>query len=428
MKQRRHEIMFASSPSKSRGFTLLELAIGLIVMGALVTIGIRNSLADLDRELVSKTATDLQAIGEAGQAYITANSGPSGTLSTMGANTVTLTTANLQAASSCGATPCLTSTVTFTPPGTAAGNSYIVRINRAGVAPNFTYTSVALTSKPWISGGVTRLDLAGAAARRIGAQGLVSYTATTMDQSGSPGTGAAAATSAAYPEITAVGQVGFMISGGTASVNDTIYVRRDGLYAMTGELKLGGNNISGVNGMNAATVTSTGAVTAGSVNASGSVSAGSVTTAGAVTAGTVAATSSITAATATVNGALNANGDVTVASGSDIVLNGLPGANKSVTARMPQTVPMNQTLVLLSATSPTAAVAKPACSSGGTPQIQITNNVVVGPSYGGRWGLQVQVTDAGPTWTLSLLRADNMPPPAGNQDTVRGIAVTYCAY
>lgn len=429
MKHKLPAIQFNGAPSASRGFTLLELALALIVMGALVTIGIRNSLADLDRELVSKTATDLQMIGEAGQAYITANSGPSGTLYTMAGNTATLTTANLQAAGSCGTSPCLTSTVTFTPPGTAAGNAYIVRVNRSGTAPNFTFTSVALTSRPWISGGITRLDLAGASARRIGAQGLVSYTTTTMDQSGSSGTGAAAATSAAYPEIYAIGQVGYMVSGGTASVNDNIYVRRDGLYAMTGELKLGGNNITGANAVNAVSATTTGALNAGSVTTAGTVSAGSVSSTGAIAGNTLAATTSVTAATATVNGALNANGNVTVASGNDIVLNSLGGSNKNLSARVPTTVPMQQSLfTLATANGWNTTVAKPSCSSGGTAQIQVTNNVAVGIVDSGRWGLQVQTSDIGASWTLRALRPNLTAPPAGSPDTVSGIAITYCAY
>ncbi len=427
-KHRHLATRLAGSQHSSRGFTLLELAVALIVMGALVTIGARNSLADLDRELVSKAATDLQMIGEAGQSYITANSGTTGALYTMGTNTVTLTTANLQAAGSCGVSPCLTSTVTFTPPGTAAGNAYIVRINRSGVAPNYTYTSVALTTRPWVSGGITRLDLAGATARRIGAQGLVSYTTTTMDQSGSPGTGAAAATSAAYPEIYAVGQVGYMVSGGTASVNDSIYVRRDGLYAMTGELKMGGNNITGANAINATTATTSGAITAGSVTTSGAISAGSVSSTGSVSGNTVVATTSVTAATATINGALNANGNVTVASGSDIVLNGLSGSNQNVSARLPQAVPMTQNTYSLSELSPSTTVAKPTCPTGGTPQIQLTNNVAVGTVNSGRFGLQVETVNSGSTWTLNLRRADNTTPPVGEQNRVNGVYITYCTF
>ena len=411
-----------------RGFTLFEMTLVLVVSAILAAATVRINLANLDNETVAKAASDLKLIGEAGQAYIAANSGTSGSLYTMGTNTVTLTIANLQAAGSCGANPCLTSTVNFNPPGAAASNSYLMRINRTGTAPNFVYTAAAMTTKAWLVGGVTRLDLAGAAARKIGGQGLISYTATSMDAAGNPGTGAATIVNTDFPEITAIGQVGYMVSGGTMSVNDSLYVRRDGLYPMTGALQMGANNITGANAISGAAVTTTGAVTAGSVTSTGAVNAGSVTSTGAVSGNSVTSTTSVTAASATINGALAANGNITVNSTSDIVLNKLGGTNNNVSNRLASAVPMAQYLVTLNATSPSMSVPYPSCGTGGTAKIQITNNVAVGGVYSARWGLQVQTVAGTSSWTLNLLRGDGTSPPAGDPDAIGGVAITYCTY
>lgn len=415
------------SMKPAHGFTLFELALALAVTGILATISIRNRLSEIDGEMVAKAAKDLQLIGEAGQAYITANSGTTGSLTTMGTNTTTVTVAQLQAVTSCGTGPCLTSTVTFTPPGSAAANSYVLRINRSGTGPNYSYTSAVITSKPWVSGGVTRLDLAGAVARKLGGVGILSYTTTGMDQSGSAGTGAPVITSATFPEITSIGQVGYMVTGGgTTNVLDSIYLRLDGTKAMTGDLQMGGKNVTGANGVNATTVAATGSVSAGSVTTSGAVNAGSIAATGAVTADSVTSTNAVTAGSATINGPLNANGTVTVAAGSDIVLNSLTGSNKNMSARTARAVPMGQQLYSLSAASPTTSVPYPTCASGGTPQIQLTNNVAVGGAYTGMWGLQVQTTGGATSWTLTLWRNGMAAPQS--PDVVNGVAVTYCFY
>lgn len=417
--------------SAQRGMSLLDVMLALTITAIATVVTVRDNLVLADSSSVDRVASDLTLIGESGKAFITANSGSSGILSTMGPNTLVLTIANLQAPTSCGTNACLTAAYLFTPPGQAAANQYLVRINRSGAPGAYTYTSAAYATKPWVTGGTTRLDLVGAAAKKVGGNALISYTTTTMDSMGGTGTGAATITNAGFPEITAVGQIGYMVSGGTPNINDAIYLRRDGLYAMTGNLQMGSNSVTGANAVNASSVTSTGAVNAGSVTTGGTVSANAVTATTSIGGATITASTSMSTGTLNASGNISTSGNVAVTGAGDVTIAGLSGTNKNVSSRLGQAAPMTSQTYTLSGASPTTSVTKPTCSAGGTPMIQLTNNSAAGGIYSARWGLQVQVANNAGSWTLSLTRATvptaTAPAPT-DPDVVSGIAITYCAF
>lgn len=433
MKPKAHPIRVISAlPLRAqRGMSLLDVMLALTVTAIATVVTVRNNLVLADTASVDRVASDLTLIGESGKAYITANSGTSGILSTMGTNTLVLTIADLQAATSCGSNACLTSSYLFTPPGQAAANQYLLRINRAGAPGAYSYTSAAYATKPWVTGGTTRLDLVGAAAKKVGGNALISYTTTSMDSMGGTGTGPATITNVSFPEIAAVGQIGYLVSGGTPNINDAIYLRRDGLYAMTGNLQMGSNSVTGANAINSTSVTTTGAVNAGSVTTAGGVTANSVSSSTSVTGSTITASTSMTTGTLNASGNISTSGNVAVTGSGDVTIAGLSGTNKNVSSRLGQAAPMSSQTYTLSGASPTMSITKPTCSAGGSPMIQLTNNSAAGGIYSARWGLQVQVANNAGSWTLSLTRATvptaTAPAPT-DPDVVSGIAITYCAF
>lgn len=432
-----------STRCSSVGFTLLELMIVLVISAVALALFIRQQYATNDVALVTSAAAQLTEIGIATQSFITANSPATGAIAI----------SQLQAAGSCSTKPCLASSFFAAPPGTAAGNSYLVNVVRTGSSPSFAYSATIITAKPWMTGSQIRLDLAGAAARIMGGSGLVSYAPGSMESEGqSNSINSPAVVVANCPGLTQVGQFGYFISGtGTASL-DLEYVRLDGQYPMTGSLKMGGNDV-----LNANNVTANGTLTAANVNAtnnltaaaaavSGNSSFNTVTTTGAVvTNGTLTANGAVTTTgslvaggtvtlnntltannTITANGAIAANSTVTVASGGDVIMNSLAGANKSLTARISNVTVMASQGFDLKVGHSTDTVAMPSCS-GGTPGIQLTNNVAYGDINGSTWGLSVLATAAGSSWTISLTSGTGGSGPT-NDDHATGVAITYCAF
>lgn len=417
---------------RQRGLSLLEIVIAISISTIGIVFTLRQGIAEAEGVAVEKAAKDLTLIGEAGKAYVTAQSGPSGALTTMPTNTALVEVSDLLAANSCGATACLSSSMSdFAAPGAAAANRYVMRVNRLGTAGNYSYVAAVYTVQPWTSGSGRRLDLAGAAVRKVGGNALLSTSVGSMRTMGNTGTGAATITSADFPELTAIGQLGYFASGGNPNVNDSIYLRRDGLYPMTGNLQMGNNSISGANGVSASTVAATGAVSAGSVSSTGAVTADTVTAATNVQGQVIEATTEVRTVALNATGNITTDGQVIIGASGDIIANNLSGANKSLTARLGQAAPMSSSSYILNGTTTTATISKPTCPAGANPVLQLTNNSAAGGIYNARWGLQVQVTSSAASWGLSLLRATvptaTAPAPT-DPDAVAGVAVTYCAF
>lgn len=418
--------------ARQRGFSLLDVVLALVVSAIALMWTIRDNIGKTELTAVEKAAKDLALIGEAGKAYVTAQGGPSGALTTMPTATVLVELSTLQAAGSCGATACLSSTASdFVAPGQAASNRYVMRVNRQGTPGNYSYIAAVYTVKPWTAGGVRRLDLAGAAVRKVGGNALLANAAGSMSTMGSTGTGSPTITSTDFPELTAIAQLGYFASGGNPNINDSIYLRRDGLYPMTGNLNMGSNSINAANAVNATTVAATGNVTAAAVSATGAITADAVTATNDVQGKIVRATQEVRTGAVIATGDITTDGRVVIGPTGDIVANSLSGTNKSVVSRLGQAAPMSSVSYVLSGTTPTATIAKPTCPSGATALLQLTNNSAAGGVYSARWGLQVQVTSNASSWGLQLLRA-TVPtataPSSTDPDGVAGVAIAYCAF
>lgn len=417
---------------RQQGLSLLELVLAISISTIGIVLSIRQGIAEAEEVALEKAAKDIMLIGEAGEAYVTAQSGPTGSLTTMGADTVLVEISDLLAANSCGTKSCLAASLSdYAAPGSATANRYVMRVNRTGTAGNYTYSAAVYTIKPWTSGSGRRLDLAGAAVRKAGGNALLATTAGSMRIMGNTGVGAATISSTDFPELNAIGQLGYLATGGSANTNDSVYLRRDGLYPMTGALKMGNNSITGANDVNAATVATTGAVSAGSVATTGAVTANTVTASTNVQGQVIQASQEVRTVALNATGNITTDGQVIVGSSGDIIANNLSGANKSLTARLGQAAPMSSSSYILNGANPTATINKPACPTGSNPVLQLTNNSAAGGIYNARWGLQVQVTGAASSWGLSLLRATvptaTAPAPT-DPDAIAGVAVTYCAF
>jgi prepilin-type N-terminal cleavage/methylation domain-containing protein len=435
-----------------RGFTLIELMVVMAIVAMLAVVGAQR-LREAYNDTQAKAAADnITVVGQSVQAYIGANSG------TFGAAPQDLTIAQLQAAN-------------VLPPtfvGTTPWNSgYSIRIRRTPGGPPFQYEALVVTTTPWfINGGTARIDLVGAAVRKIGGAGGMTYDATGPVGNGG---GWGPLPVANYPAANVAGQLAYFVSQAT-NPNDNIYLRRDGLYPMTGALQMGSQNITGAGSIAAAsditsggnvggaTMTSTNTIVAG-----GQVTASAVTAAGIVTGGTLTSNGDINiAANGTLQSsgrmsiqtgedlylqpAANASGSRTVFGGNggtgnatingtatvanDILLNGLATRSNapsttSVKALLPDLVEVGN--YLINANGQTVPV--PTCDSGGTPNTFILPHVATGTAVGGKWGASIRMLPAaGGVWTVEALDANLNALPNANTPNFAAIVRVFCAY
>lgn len=241
----------ARASSRARGFTLLELilVIAIIAAGAIATA--EQIVAEAEEAHADLVADNLKTIGNAVASYVSKNS------SALGAAAYTnVTTAQLVTSGD------LSSSFTGTPPW---GGTFNIRIKRETASAPFLFTALVYTSTAWTKDGKTRLDLAGAASRKMGSAGGMTYDAT-----GPRGTAA----SWSAPSATFVPAAAYAASGGQVFYNaseailalDGIYLRRDGGNNMLAALDMNGNGVA-----NATTVNATGLVQGGTLTSTGNI-------------------------------------------------------------------------------------------------------------------------------------------------------------
>jgi prepilin-type N-terminal cleavage/methylation domain-containing protein len=457
-----------------RGFTLIELMI-VIAIVALVSVYAAAKVRDEFNARQAKAAADnIMVVGRAVEAYIGANSG------SFSAAPLDITIATLQAdgklpASFVGETPWR--------------SPYSIRIRRAAGGPPYQYEALVVTTNPWLSSsGSPRIDLLGLSVQLIGGAGGMTYD--TTGAVGLRGTwGAPNTTPANYPQANAAGKLAYYVSQAT-NPNDSIYLRRDGLYPMTGTLQMGSQNISNAASIAATgnvwaggTVTATGNVSAGgtvtassvaatnTITAGGLITAGGVTTAGTVTAGTVNSSGNVTAANL-----ITSSGDVIVAPGrsvlssgrlhvysgenlylqpfangsgaptiiggggaagnlqvnGDIVMPSLAGrANAPTTTSVLQLLPKLVELNNYVVTANGNTVPVPSCGAGGTPSVFILPHVATGVATGGVWGTSVRmIGPVGSNWIVEARDASGASIPSASipAGNFSAIVRTFCAY
>lgn len=269
---------------KHRGFTLIEFIL-VAGLAMLVTIaGFKKVVEDLENQQATVAGEQIQILGSALSAFMTANSAALGAA----ANTA-VTIAQLQAANLLSPTFSTTN---------AWGSNYTILVNRISAAP--VQIEALITTNTPITDAATgnpRLDLVGIAALKAGAGGGMTYDATAAS-----GVNAGwSALPATFPGITAAGQLAYYI--GVANANDNLYLRRDGTNSMLANLNMGNNGI-----VSATNITGSGAL-AMTGNISGSaISGASLSVTGNAAAATMSSGSIALSTVVVANAACATNG------------------------------------------------------------------------------------------------------------------------
>ena len=214
---------------KQKGFTLIELMLVLGIATIMGLVAFQSAKRDSEYQVSNAAATQMQELNAALTKHIT-NNYP--TLLASGRASVTI--ADLQAERLLPAVY-----LNATPFG---GTISMEVVSTGGTKPTL---SGLITTTPWTDGaGNVRYDLLGAAIRKIGAQGGVSYYVNNAI-SGLNGGWSALQGNAAnqFTNITAAGQLAIRSYGDTLGY-DNVYLRRDGSLPMLGNLDMGFHDIN----------------------------------------------------------------------------------------------------------------------------------------------------------------------------------------
>jgi type II secretory pathway pseudopilin PulG len=212
-----------------RGFSLLEMSLVLIIamIGAIYT-GLTLT-ASLESDRARAMGQHARSIAAAANAYIVNNYQ---TLSASPATDITVADLLSQSLLPIGFSPT-----------NGYGQSYAIHLVRTGTSPSWNIEGVVITTNALTIVGKLRLDMVGAAVSEAGSDAGMTNDSATL----SGFNGGWSLTSAAYPQITATGQLGHRVGSGTSLY--TQFLRRDGTLPMTGNLDMGGMTIINANSM-----------------------------------------------------------------------------------------------------------------------------------------------------------------------------------
>ncbi len=213
----------------SKGFTLIELLLVLGIATIISIAGVQAAKKEGENQMAHAAATQMQELNAALTKQIAKNYS-----AYVASPRVTITIADLQAS---GLLP------TFYRNQTPFGGTINMEVvSSGGTTPNLTGL---ITTTPWEdSSGNPRYDLLGAAIRKIGAQGGVSYySANTIAGLNAGWSATAGTTPSTYSFITEPGQLAVR-SYTDANGEDNVYLRRDGMLPMLGNLDMGFHDIN----------------------------------------------------------------------------------------------------------------------------------------------------------------------------------------
>ena len=258
-------------PSSQRGFTLLEV---LLAIGVSLSIG-AVALTELRRTNESKQAvavgqqagtvgralntylalqyTNIVSLNEVDGAGTAADPGPrhcTANATTMNGNPASICTITTDTLVRSGLLPSSFSG------RNAFGADYNLYIRVAGASPNFIVEGLAVTNRPYTTGGGNRYDLLGQAMQEAGADaGITRTLANTLE--GLNGTWSDANWPSVthrgetYPGVNELGLLGYR--SGYGSSGYAAYLRIDGTIPMTGNLDMDANDIRNVRQLEADT-------------------------------------------------------------------------------------------------------------------------------------------------------------------------------
>lgn len=478
----RPEPMSTKTFNRFRGFTLIELMV-VLAIAALVAVYAAQKMREATEEQLAKASADnIKTLGLALETFISSNIAVLGA----GVNPRDVTVLELQAANSCGAGQCLSTTFGASP----WSGGYTMRIRRLTATAPFQFEALACTTNGWQIAGALRNDLVGRAAQLVGGAAGMTYD-TTSGAVGRTWGPTPSTTVANYPFTNVAGKLCYFVSQ-TVNALDQLYLRTDGGNRMNAALQMNSNGIVG-----ATTVDASGAVNVGSLTSTGPVTAaGNISTAtGTVSGSNVTATNNVTAGGTVSGGTLTSTGDInlgpgrtlqsagrihiqagehlylqphTNASAGQTFVGGGSGAGnlnvigtataQNVTANNNVTATNDVVINTLTSrpTAPTVTSVKallprlvelqnhiitrhgqlvpvPACSAGGTAQAFILPHVATGTAANGWWGTDVRMGGpSGGNWNVIALDS------AGGQIGVNSTMVpatnfgaivrTFCAY
>ncbi|CAM6226160.1 hypothetical protein QMY51_03375 [Escherichia coli] len=137
-------------------------------------------------------------------------------------------------------------------------SSYKILLRRGGISPNYVINGLITTTVPWSEGNKIRYDLLGKAMQTAGIDSGMTSSSATASGYGRQWK----ETSSNFNNITMAGQLTYRV--GYNSALYSVFLRRDGTLPMTGELNMGGNNIS-----NAKDITASGMISSGTLKSTG---------------------------------------------------------------------------------------------------------------------------------------------------------------
>lgn len=227
-----------------KGFTLIELIL-VIGVGLAMSFTAFQSMSHKQEQLkASIVGQQIKNVGEAVNVYIANHYDALSTLSNSTGITTDVGPRTCTAASS----SCVITTTTLTNEGllpptfsgkNAFNSTYTIVLKRSGASPYYTISGLVTTTDPWKGpGNAIRYDWLGTAMQSAGLDsGMTRDIATRVN--GYNGQWVVDNTS--YSNITQLGLLAYITGYGSNSYS--VYLRRDGVLPMTGQLNMNGNDI-----------------------------------------------------------------------------------------------------------------------------------------------------------------------------------------
>lgn len=252
-----------------KGFSLLELILVLGVGTMVAFMKFQDMRNEQENILASAVGQQMKQIGEAVNGYINIRYDKLALLSNA---TGTGTDPGPRA---CNGSVCEISYQTLVNEGllpssytgiNAQKSPYKILLKRDGTSPNYVINGVITTAASWTENDNIRYDLLGKAMFSAGIDSGVTKTSTAVSGYNEQWT----ETSTNFNNITTPGQLAFRV--GYNSALYSVYLRRDGTLPMTGDLNMGGNNISNVKNITASgKITTTDDISGNNISANGQI-------------------------------------------------------------------------------------------------------------------------------------------------------------
>lgn len=288
----------------SKGFTLIELILVVSVGLAITFLSFQDMLKKYEQIQATSAGEQIKQIGNSVNSYITVHYDKISALNNSAGNTndpgprtcdssISTCSISIQTLINEGLLPSTYSNSNI------FNSGYTIVLRRSGAAPYYNVHGLITTNNTWNGAGNSiRYDLLGKAMQEAGIDSGLSRDNNTIINGYN---GNWVQKSSDFSNINKKGQLAYQVGYGSYSYS--IYLRRDGTLPMTGNLNMGSQSINNTK----------------DITASGTTQSGTLRSTGATAVGTTLNVSGLTTlAGANVNGALNANNNLTVAGISNL--------------------------------------------------------------------------------------------------------------